>query len=171
HLQLGRIATHDWSNCRVLDRLMLYERRIENSLHKTMRELERRQLIRQYQQQEAEQEFEPSPSLRDEAAIRDMTDEKNSNLKKQSQYDRSASGVQRAARMELKKQSQSVSGQNSATSYLEGDYDKIPLRGVQENKANLSLREQTCPEPVERTPSRLAPRPALGVEKIEKPFS
>jgi hypothetical protein len=60
----------------------MYERRIENSLLKIMRELERRQLIRQFQQQEAEQQFEPSPSLRDEAATRA---EKNSDLKKQSQ--------------------------------------------------------------------------------------
>ena len=80
HLQLGRIATHDWSNCRVLDRMMLYERRIENSLHKTMRELERRQLIRQYQQQEAEQEqdqFQLAPNT----AGGSITD-----LKKQTQF-------------------------------------------------------------------------------------
>ena len=86
HLPLGRIATHDWSNCRVLDRLLLYERRIENSLHKTMRELERYQLIRQIEQQDAEQQHEPSPSLRDEAATQNPTAEKNSDLKKQSQY-------------------------------------------------------------------------------------
>ena len=126
HLQLGRIATHDWSNCRVLDRMMLYERRIENSLHKNLRELERRQLIRQYQQQEAEDEQSiPSTTLwtgpipindnRDEAATRNTVAEKNG---------------------DLKKQSQSVPGEIGATSYLKGDYDKIQLRGAQENKAN-----------------------------------
>jgi hypothetical protein len=41
----------------------------------------------------------------------------------------------------LKKQSQSVPGQNVVTSYLKGDYGKIPLCGAQENKANLSHRE------------------------------
>jgi len=39
HLALGRIATSDWSNCRVLDRLLMYERRIENSMIKMMKEL------------------------------------------------------------------------------------------------------------------------------------
>jgi len=36
---LGRSIIKDFSNARVLDRLMMYERRIENSLYKTMREL------------------------------------------------------------------------------------------------------------------------------------
>jgi len=105
-LVLGRSVIKDYSNSKVLDRMMLYERRIENSLHKTMRELERRQIIRQYQQQEAEQEYEP--------ATKNTTVEKNSNLKKQSQY---------------------VSGLNGANSYAKGDYDKIPSCGTQENKA------------------------------------
>ena len=55
-LALGRAIIKDYSDSRVLDRLMLYERRIENSLHKNLRELERRQLIRQYRQHEAEEE-------------------------------------------------------------------------------------------------------------------
>ena len=36
HLALGRIATRDWGYYRILDRLLLYERRIENSLYKTI---------------------------------------------------------------------------------------------------------------------------------------
>ena len=47
-LVLGRAIIKDYSDSRVLDRMMLYERRIESSLHKTMRELERRQIIRQF---------------------------------------------------------------------------------------------------------------------------
>jgi hypothetical protein len=35
----------------------------------------------------------------------------------------------------LKKQSQLMPGFIGATSYLKGDYDKIPLCGAQENKA------------------------------------
>jgi hypothetical protein len=198
-LALGRAIIKDYSDSRVLDRLMLYERRIENSLHKAMRELERRQLIRQYQQQEAEQEQSiPSTELRtgpipindnrDEAATQksnqfqlapstaggSITD-----LKKQSQS-RPSVGNPKSEYLNpkqvkentiLKKQSRSVPVQNGTTSYLGGDYDKIPLCGVQGNKANLSYREQICPEPVERTQSQLAPRPALGVEKREKSVS
>jgi len=50
HLALGRIATSDWSNCRVLDRLFMYERRIENSLYTTITKLKKYQMIRQIQQ-------------------------------------------------------------------------------------------------------------------------
>ena len=84
-LVLGRAIIKDFANSRVLDRLMLYERRIENSLHKSMRELERRQLIRQYRQQEAEQKLpiqEPNQLA-----------EKNSDLKKQSQFMPAIMGV------------------------------------------------------------------------------
>ena len=45
-LTLGRIALKDFANARVLDRLLMYERRIENSLHKTLLELQRLTLIR-----------------------------------------------------------------------------------------------------------------------------
>ena len=44
---LGRAVVRDYANYRVLDRLGLYEQRIERSLFKTMGELERRRLIRQ----------------------------------------------------------------------------------------------------------------------------
>ena len=46
HLALGRIAASDWSYFRVLDRMLLYERRIESSMIKMMKELKRFQTIR-----------------------------------------------------------------------------------------------------------------------------
>jgi hypothetical protein len=116
-LVLGRSVIKDFSNSRVLDRMTLYERRIENSLHKTMRELERQKMIRQ-----VEQQFEPEQAIhfpindnRDVAATREG--EKQSDLKKQSQF---------------------VSGQNGATSYLKGDYDNKPAGEADENKAKQS---------------------------------
>ena len=45
-LTLGRIALKDFSNARVLDRLLMYERRIEHSLFKTTLELQRLRLLR-----------------------------------------------------------------------------------------------------------------------------
>jgi len=45
-LALGRMAIKDFSNSRVLDRLLMYERRIENSMYKTIFELQRLRLIR-----------------------------------------------------------------------------------------------------------------------------
>jgi len=46
HLALGRLAIKDFSSARVLDRLLMYERRIEHSLYKTLLELQRLNLIR-----------------------------------------------------------------------------------------------------------------------------
>ena len=73
-------------------------------------------MIRQVEQQYAEQELEPSSSLREEAATRSPR-EKNS---------------------ELKKQSQSVPGLNGAKSFMKGDYDNMPTRRIEENKAKQS---------------------------------
>jgi len=46
HLVLGRLAIKDFANARVLDRLLMYERRIEHSLYKTLLEFQRLHLIR-----------------------------------------------------------------------------------------------------------------------------
>jgi len=45
-LALGRLAVKDFANERVLDRLLLYERRIEHSLYKTILELQRLNLVK-----------------------------------------------------------------------------------------------------------------------------
>jgi len=45
-LALGRLAIKDFSRARVLDRLLMYERRIEHSLYKTILELQRLHLMR-----------------------------------------------------------------------------------------------------------------------------
>jgi len=42
------LAVKDFSNGRVLERLLMYERRLENSLYKTILELQRLNLINQY---------------------------------------------------------------------------------------------------------------------------
>jgi hypothetical protein len=46
-LTLGRLAIKDFSNTRVLERLLMYERRLEHSLYKTICELQKLQLMRQ----------------------------------------------------------------------------------------------------------------------------
>ncbi len=44
-LTLGRVAVRDFGHARVLDRLGMYERRIEHSLYKTMNELQKLRLL------------------------------------------------------------------------------------------------------------------------------
>jgi hypothetical protein len=45
---LGRAAVKDFAGTKVLDRLLMYERRIEHSLYKTMSELDRMKLVRPF---------------------------------------------------------------------------------------------------------------------------
>ena len=131
-LLLGWATRYDFSNSRVLDRLLLYERRIENSMVRMMKELKRFQVMRRIELQNVE----PSTSLRDEDAtqstparaipipINDNRDEaaapkteKHGDLKKQSQY----------AVVEL-----------GTRSYIKRDYGNKPAGGCDENKANRS---------------------------------
>ena len=49
-LSLGQAVTKDFASYRILDRLMLYERRMENSIHKTIRLLKKLQLMRAIEQ-------------------------------------------------------------------------------------------------------------------------
>ena len=53
-LALGRLAIKDFSNARVLDRLLMYERRMEHSLYKTLLELQRLNLVKK---------LNPSPEM------------------------------------------------------------------------------------------------------------
>ncbi|MHC4703587.1 MAG: hypothetical protein ACYTFQ_23740, partial [Planctomycetota bacterium] len=67
---LGRLAVCDFTNYRVLEKMQLYERRLENSLHKTRAELEKLQAARK-----AEEKARQKSAPADDQA----------NLKKQSQ--------------------------------------------------------------------------------------
>ncbi|MHC4557690.1 MAG: hypothetical protein ACYS80_10355 [Planctomycetota bacterium] len=116
-LVLGRAAIKDCANYRVLDRLLLYERRIENSMFKTMRELERLRLMRQMEEKAAEQQSAPAipKACGFEAATQKAA--KEVNLKKQSQFSPPLMGL---------------------TSFTGGSYENIPACGVQKNKPKQS---------------------------------
>jgi len=61
-LTLGRMAIKDFSNARVLDRLLMYERRIEHSLYKTLLEFQRLHLIRNLENPNAADEETAYPA-------------------------------------------------------------------------------------------------------------
>jgi hypothetical protein len=88
-LPLGRIGNSDFANCRILDRMLLYERRIESSLNRAMKELKRFQTIRRIEWQQAVKQnnksFYKDPFMA-EAATRFSSAEKYGDLKKQSQF-------------------------------------------------------------------------------------
>jgi hypothetical protein len=47
-LPLGRLAVKDFANARVLDRLLMYERRLESSLYKTLLEFQRLNIAKKF---------------------------------------------------------------------------------------------------------------------------
>jgi hypothetical protein len=98
----------------VLDRMMMYERRIENSVIKMMKELKRFQTIHRIEWQEVEKQREPSPS-QSETATQPAV--KKGKLKKQTQYIQDLTDVK---------------------SIMQGDYGNKPAGGDAENKANQS---------------------------------
>ena len=86
HLPLGRMATRDWSRYRVLDKMMLYERRMENSMYKTMHELEKLQKARKAEQPEG-----------NSAARHGRSNPPRGKLKKQSQSPQTLTGTNSCA--------------------------------------------------------------------------
>jgi hypothetical protein len=126
-LPLGRIANDDFANGRVLDRMLLYERRIESSLNRAMKELKRFQTIRRIEWQEAVKRKNKSiykdPFLA-EAATRFSPVEKHGDLKKQSQF----------AAAEL-----------SSSLYQEEGYSDILAGEIGVNKANRSQFNDSGP--------------------------
>jgi hypothetical protein len=130
HLALGRIASTDWSCTRIIDKMLLYERRIESNLNRAMKELKRFQTIRRIEWQEAvkreNKSFYKDPFMT-EAATRFSSAENHLDLKKQSQF---------------------AMDDIDTSIYAEDGYGYIPAGEAGENKANLS-QISAC-EPSER---------------------
>ncbi|MFC1794457.1 hypothetical protein ACFL3Q_12815 [Planctomycetota bacterium] len=156
-LPLGRIATSDWSNGMVLDRMMMYERRIENSVIKIMKELKRFQTIHRIEWQDVEKQREPSPSLRDSLgghrrkASCGLTAEAATQSNSPSHSETATQPVVKECK--LKKQTQYIEDLTDVKSLFQGDYGNKPAGPIEENKANSKPIEakQACPEPVERS--------------------
>jgi hypothetical protein len=143
HLALGRIATSDWSYYMVLDKMMLYERRIENSVIKLTKELKRFQTIRRIELQDAEKRLTPDQAIPKACGFEDATQSNSPSLK-----DEAATRSEPAdKKVDLKKQSQFAVVQLGAKSYLKRDYGNKPAGGCDENKANQSQFQ--APETVE----------------------
>jgi len=117
-LVLGRVAIKNLADSRSMERLSLYERRIENSLHKTIRELDRRKIMRQIELQNAQNtpaEYERTdhphpfgmrlPHERDNVKREEVAALEGTNLKKQSQLT-TAEDRSQETEDSLKKQSQ-----------------------------------------------------------------
>jgi hypothetical protein len=116
--------------------MLMYERRIENSVIKIMKELKRFQVMRRIEWENVEKQIEPSTSLRDEDAtqstparaipipINDNRDE--------------AAAPKTEKHGDVKKQTQFTVVELGAKTYIKRDYGNKPAGGCDKNKANRS---------------------------------
>jgi hypothetical protein len=131
-LILGRAGIDDCANYRTLDRLSMYERRIESSMYRTLNELERRQAIREFKEREI-CGAEPAQAIP------------------------KASGFEAATRAigemaDLKKQSQLAPAQIDAKSCVLRAYENTPRSGERASKAKQS--QFATPAPAKRAGKR-----------------
>ncbi len=117
---MGNIAIKDFANSKVLSQMMLYERRIENSMYRTMDQLKKIQSIRKAEDAAAEKQAKAA----NQQSVRQFN-------------------VPTENENEVKKQSQFVLAREGLKSFVEGGYGNKSGPGPQENKANLSPRDQS----------------------------
>jgi hypothetical protein len=114
HLPLGRAAKADWACCRVLERMFMYERRIELSMTRMLREFKKQQLMRRIEQQDV--------SYDQAVGGTEALTGKKVNLKKQSQF---------------------VPGVKNISPFSLNDYGDFSAAGDAENKANKACPERS----------------------------
>ena len=130
-LALGRIARHDWANDCVLERLVMYERRMESSAHKTLIKLKQLQVTRRIEKDPVIEQMSP-----DEAAVKHP-------------------------RAYLAKQTQFATAMEGAKAYRGMSYDEIARAGESENKPKQSQSPGSGREDEARDPkSETMPMPA-----------
>ena len=132
---LGRAAYDDFSNSRVLERLWIYERRIEYSLISTINKLQNYQFIREIREDEI-RKAKPTRS-----PLRSYAEPHRIFTKGLTQYLREKfAGVSRPAekQADLKKQTQFAPAEIGVKSPIKDDYDNILAGRLEENKADQS---------------------------------
>ena len=118
-MTLGRVIISDYSDSRVLDRLSMYERRIENSLFKTINEFRKTQILREMDKQKKETE--------------QITEtEKESEILEKSSYKRPDMGDSK--REMGRRSSPHEIGKSRHTKQPQCDRQKQPSHGVRKNE-------------------------------------
>ena len=168
HLPLGRVARLDWANSKVLERMIMYERRIERSLNKTMNELKSHQKIRRSRRDDAEKEqaapneavlkaFEPSALNR---ATYDDPDTRRAEDQTREYWDRFVARHMQAERnrelerqRDLLKQSHFPEDDIDIDAFLKIAYGDNPDGEAGENKANRTQFDANEPVRGENAPA------------------
>jgi hypothetical protein len=141
---MANIAIRDFSNSKVLSQMMLYERRIENSLYRTMNQLKQLQRKRKVEDAAAEKEFE-ARRKRVRAAMGLPARECNPWSQNQNK---------------VKKQTQFAPAREGVKSFAEGGYEENARPEPAESKASQS--QSTGPARPKRVPGVLCKASANG---------
>jgi hypothetical protein len=124
--------------------MLLYERRIENSIIKITKELKRFQVMRRIELEDADkQQAKSFRSIPKASGFEDATQPINDNRDE-------AATLKIKQKVDLEKQSQFAVIQVGAKSYLKRDYDNKPADGVEENKATANLTLPNRPKKRDR---------------------
>jgi hypothetical protein len=143
-LTLGRIALKDFSNERVLDRLLMYERRIEHSLYKTTLELQRLRLLRTLEP--SEPNLEPQDRRLAPGPVPGGSTEPNKTPEPAQNHPTStiqACPPKAESSIITQNKPNSPNDKTTATSYATQSYSNIPLRSAP--------KEQTQTKPIPPT--------------------
>ena len=124
-LALGYTAIRDFADARVLDQLLVYERRIESSLFKTMAELRELRLMRKLEAANAAEEKSAADTRPPNVWRASPAQDHNTDSAKQSQF---------------------AAAHNGATACVTEDYENRPRPGVQENEPRQSQFQAPTPE-------------------------
>ena len=148
-LTLGRIALKDFANARVLDRLLMYERRIEHSLYKTTLELQRLHLIRNLTP--TTDQLEPKDPRLASGPVPEVTKDRNNtpappisppNQTPMPLYPRACEAL-------AQNKPNPQNPKTNATSYTTKRYTNIPLPSTRKNKPKtnpIPRPQDACPE-------------------------
>jgi hypothetical protein len=139
-LSLGQAVTKDFASYRILDRLMLYERRMENSMVKMIRELKKLQAERETEQAAASCRGRLARASRGHLA-HDWGQPSQTDPRDAEHQSAQESPSARRQRSNLKKQSQSSPALMGTKSCARKDYDDEPPAEASKNKANQTQTE------------------------------
>ena len=166
HLPLGRVARLDWAGNKVLERMIMYERRIELSLYKATNELKKHQIIRRIERQDAgKEQSAPNQAILkafDPSALNRTTYDDAHTCRREKQtrdfgnrvFMRQIAEEQQAKRADLVKQTQFPVDNIDIDAFLKIAYGDIPAGETDENKAKRSQFD--------------VPGPAAGTGEREK---
>ncbi len=152
-LSLGQAVVTDFTNYRVLDRLIMYERRIESSMCKMINKLKQLQVMRKIEKEGAEEQMaaEAAAPINAKAILKKQNQPPAFGGKSETRNTKSEiiRGCFEKTKPILKKA-------KCVSTYAHEEYKDKPRRGPRENKANQT-QFQTCGRPSPHATGEIAP--------------